>query len=394
MMLLRAPPLSVYVHLPWCVRKCPYCDFNSHTAPADLPQAHYVDCLIADLDLDIQWTQGALAGREVSSIFFGGGTPSLFAPEQIARIMEGIRARLSLTQDVEVTMEANPGTIEHGRFTGYRNAGVTRVSLGVQSFDDIQLHRLGRIHSGAQVFDAVAELRAANFENFNLDLMYGLPEQDIDAALADLSAAIALKPAHLSHYQLTLEPGTVFFHRPPPLPDDETLWRMQERCQSHLREFGYQQYEVSAYAQAGQQCRHNRNYWEFGDYIGIGAGGHGKITDVAKGGIWRTARMKQPREYLSSTSDLRLIERKMIPTAELPFEFMLNALRLRSGFSIAQFERSTGLSRAALTPCLDKAMRRGLLVAAMVDSTFQTTELGWRFLTDLQSLFLAEERAR
>ena len=381
---LIAPPLSIYVHLPWCVRKCPYCDFNSHAAPPDLPQARYIDCLLEDLRCDSSWSDG----REVQSIFFGGGTPSLFAPEQIDRFLCGVRRCVALAADVEVTMEANPGTIEHGRFAGYRAAGVTRVSLGVQSFDDAQLQRLGRIHSCAQIEQAVTELRTAGFDNFNLDLMYGLPQQSVAEALRDLKDALALRPTHISHYQLTLEPGTVFYHRPPPLPDEDTTWAMQTQCQAMLADNGYRQYEVSAYALPDRQCRHNLNYWQFGDYLGLGAGAHGKWTDAKAGRIWRTVRCKQPRDYLQTESGARIAERTVIPASELSFEFMLNALRLRAGFTVAHFRSTTGLEEEALMPTLVEARQRKLLMETQ-PGTWKPTELGSRFLNDLQSLFLA-----
>jgi putative oxygen-independent coproporphyrinogen III oxidase len=381
-----APPLSIYVHLPWCVRKCPYCDFNSHVAPPDLPQARYIDWLLQDLDHDLQW----VAERQVHSVFFGGGTPSLFAPEQINRFLQGLRARIPHGGDAEVTMEANPGTIEHGRFTGYRDAGVTRISLGVQTFNDAQLQRLGRIHSSAQVHTAVDELRAAGFDNFNLDLMYALPEQTLAQALHDVEQAIALRPAHVSHYQLTLEPGTVFFHQPPPLPDDDTAWSMQLECQSLLAAQGYQHYEVSAYAQAGRQCRHNVNYWQFGDYLGLGAGAHGKVTRVndEANRVLRTVRAKQPREYLSIEDPARRITECLgVRATQLPFEFMLNALRLCDGFSLQQFTQRTGLDAATITSTLSDAEARGLLRESRADY-WQATELGQRFLNDTQALFL------
>ena len=383
---MAAPPLSIYVHLPWCVRKCPYCDFNSHVAPPELPQAKYVDWLLQDLDCDLQqhYFQND-GGREVVSIFFGGGTPSLFAPDEIARLLHGFKARIEHAADVEVTMEANPGTIEHGRFAGYREAGVTRISLGVQSFNDTHLQRLGRIHQSEHVFKAVDELRAAGFDNFNLDLMYALPEQTLEQALSDIEQAIALQPAHISHYQLTLEPGTVFYHQPPPLPDDDTAWSMQHECQSRLAAQGYEHYEVSAYARAGRQCRHNLNYWSFGDYMGLGAGAHGKLTSPTQ--IVRTVRRKQPREYLATATPVsRLSDTAAVTAAQLPFEFMLNALRLRAGFGAEEFTSRTGLSIAAIEAPLREATARGLLSNG--SDRWQATELGQRFLNDLQTLFL------
>jgi oxygen-independent coproporphyrinogen-3 oxidase len=379
--MLTSPPLALYVHLPWCVRKCPYCDFNSHQAPPLVPQAQYVDALLEDLELDASHT----IGRRAASVFFGGGTPSLFSPDEIARFLAGVRARIELDADAEITLEANPGTIEHGRFSGYRDAGVNRISLGVQSFSDAHLQALGRIHGAAEIARSVDELRAAGLDNFNLDLMYGLPGQTLAEALADLDAAIALAPAHLSHYQLTLEPGTVFYHRPPPLPDAEATWEMQVECQGRLAHAGYAQYEVSAYAQPARQCRHNLNYWRFGDYIGVGAGAHGKLTRGRT--IERTVRVKQPREYLARAGESRVAERFAVDAGELPFEFMLNALRLNAGFDRADFEQRTGLALEAISAALALAERRGLLERVAAEH-WRPTEFGRRFLNDLQAMFL------
>ena len=415
--MLQLPPLSLYVHMPWCVRKCPYCDFNSHAAPEHIPQDAYVDALLQDLDQDLT----AVQGRSLRSIFFGGGTPSLFGPDAIARLLEGVHARIALDAAVEVTMEANPGTIEHGRFAAYRTAGVNRISLGAQSFDDGHLRALGRIHGAADVVRAVHELHTAGIDNFNLDLMYGLPAQTPEQALADLDAALALAPAHISHYQLTLEPGTVFYHRPPPLPEPDSIWEMQLRCQQRLAEHGYVQYEVSAYARSRRQSRHNLNYWEFGDYIGIGAGAHGKLSSVGEApAVVRSARVRQPRVYLSSRPQDRVVERRAVATQDLPFEYMLNALRLVDGFEEADFEARTGLPFSVIEPTVSAAVRRGLLEggpatpARAPDSASRTrgpgvqgwtadgaqrpavpasrhwraTELGQRFLNDLQQMFL------
>lgn len=380
------PPLALYVHLPWCVRKCPYCDFNSHAASAQIPQARYVDALLEDVRLEAPWAQG----RKLASIFFGGGTPSLFSPEEIARFLTGAQAIVGFERNIEITLEANPGTIEHGRFAGYRDAGVTRVSLGAQSFSDEHLRTLGRIHGAGDVVRAVEELRRAELDNFNLDLMYGLPAQTFEQALADVDAAIALGPAHISHYQLTLEPGTVFYHRPPPLPDDEETWRMQLACQARLAHHGYAQYEVSAYAQGNRQCVHNLNYWRYGDYLGVGAGAHGKY--MHDGAITRTVRAKQPSDYLGRTPTERVIERTAIASDELPFEFMLNALRLNDGFSRADFEARTGLSIAAIAEQIRAGQRRGLLEACAA-THWRPTDFGRRFLNDLQAMFLPSQRA-
>ena len=385
-MSLRLPPLSLYVHMPWCVRKCPYCDFNSHVAPEQVPQARYIDALLEDLQLDLS----AIRQRELTSIFFGGGTPSLFAPEQIGRLLSGVRQHIAFATDIEITLEANPGTIEHGRFSGYREAGVNRVSLGAQTFNEEQLRLLGRIHGGGDIARAVDELRQAGIDNFNLDLMYGLPAQALADALADVQSAIDLQPAHISHYQLTLEPGTVFYHRPPPLPDPDDSWQMQIDCQEILAAHGYEQYEVSAYARAGRRSRHNLNYWSFGDYIGIGAGAHGKLTMPANGGaIIRTTRVKQPREYLARDMAGRVSERRVVPSDDLPFEFMLNALRLMEGFDETSFENWTGRPFATVAKTIADAQRQGLLEQD-APAHWRATARGQRFLNDLQALFLPD----
>jgi putative oxygen-independent coproporphyrinogen III oxidase len=371
-------PIAIYVHLPWCVRKCPYCDFNSHASPGRIPETEYVAALLADLDGDLDLA----AGRRVTSVFFGGGTPSLFGVEAIASLIDGLARRLPFAADAEITMEANPGTVEHGRFAGYALAGVNRVSLGAQSFDAKQLAVLGRIHGPGEIGDAVAELVAAGIANFNLDLMYGLPGQALEGALSDVAAAIALGPAHLSHYQLTLEPGTAFFHRPPSLPADERTFEMQLECQQLLADHGYAQYEVSAYARPGRQCRHNLAYWRFGDYLGIGAGAHGKVT--VAGETIRTEKSRSPRAYLEARG--RAGTRRAVAQAELPFEYMLNALRLAEGFRPADFERATGLSMETIRPTIESLEARGLF--ARGDGVLRPTEFGFRFLNDVQAAFL------
>ncbi len=371
-------PIAIYVHLPWCVRKCPYCDFNSHVRPERLPEAEYVAALLADLDGDLDLA----SGRTVSSVFLGGGTPSLFGVAAVASLIEGLAARLPFASDAEVTMEANPGTVEHGRFAGYAAAGVNRVSLGAQSFDAAALSALGRIHGPGEIEAAVAELVTAGLDNFNLDLMYGLPGQSPEGALSDVGAALALSPAHVSHYQLTLEPGTAFFHRPPPLPDDERIFEMQLECQRLLASRGYAQYEVSAYARPGCQCRHNLNYWRFGDYLGIGAGAHGKVTTAS--GIVRTEKARSPRAYLEAAG--RSGVRRGVPPPELPFEYMLNGLRLTEGFRPADFERATELSMESILPTIAALEARGLIASA--GGRLRPTELGFRFLNDVLSAFL------
>jgi oxygen-independent coproporphyrinogen-3 oxidase len=392
-MVTALPPLALYVHMPWCVRKCPYCDFNSHVAPESIPQQQYIDALIEDLVIDA----AAAQGRTLVSVFFGGGTPSLFAPEQVGRLLEAARAQVPFAPDAEITLEANPGTIEHGRFSGYRDAGINRVSLGAQTFDAVHLQTLGRIHGSGDIARAVEEVVRAGIENFNLDLMYGLPAQTGRQALADLDAALALDPAHLSHYQLTLEPGTVFYHRPPPLPDSEAIWQMQLDCQERLAARGYEHYEVSAYARAGRRSRHNLNYWQFGDYIGIGAGAHGKLTWLAdderrRSAIVRSARIKQPREFLRRAAAERISDRFEVASAELPFEYMLNVLRLSDEFAEAEYEARTGLAFAAVAPAVAEAERKGLLQRAGV-GRWRVTDLGQRFLNDLQALFLPSGQA-
>jgi oxygen-independent coproporphyrinogen-3 oxidase len=374
-------PLAVYVHLPWCVSKCPYCDFNSHAAPADLPEDAYVAALLDDLtgDLDLA------AGRPVESVFFGGGTPSLFSAKAIARILAGIGSALPLRPDAEVTLEANPGTVEHGRFEDYARAGVNRVSLGAQSFSAPRLRSLGRIHTPGDTEAAVRELERAGIDNFNLDLMYALPGQDVEAALADLRSALSLGPAHLSHYQLTLEPGTPFFHRPPPLPDDDLALEMQVACQAELDAAGFGQYEVSAYARTGRRCRHNLAYWTFGDYLGLGAGAHGKLT-TPEGVVYRTEKPRMPRDYMAKAAGGGAAARRPVAGDELPFEWALNALRLTEGSTLASFEETTGLPAGVLDPVADSLRRRGLLDTA--DGRLRATPLGLRFLNDVQAAFL------
>jgi oxygen-independent coproporphyrinogen-3 oxidase len=379
------PPLALYVHLPWCVRKCPYCDFNSHVVPAaGLPERAYLAALLDDLE----YAARDCAGRELVSVFFGGGTPSLFAAESIGRILERAGSLFRAAPDLEVTLEANPGTVERGRFGDYRAAGVPRVSLGAQSFDDGRLAALGRIHSSRETHAAVAELHAAALDNFNLDLMYALPQQTLEGALRDLEQALGLEPAHVSHYQLTLEAGTVFERRPPPLPDEEAAFAMQEACASRLAAAGFRQYEVSAWAAPGRECRHNLNYWRFGDYLGIGAGAHGKLTDPLAGAVVRTARVRQPGRYLAATTPAaRVEETRRVGAEDVAFEFFLNVLRLVDGFDAAGFESRTGLSWASVAGPVAAAESRGLL-REHAPGRWVPTPLGRRFLNDLQALFL------
>jgi oxygen-independent coproporphyrinogen-3 oxidase len=381
------------------VRKCPYCDFNSHGLRAPMPERDYVAALMADLDGDLRDFGEVLAGREVTSVFFGGGTPSLFAPESIAAILDGAAARIGFARECEVTLETNPGTVEHGRFDGYLEAGVNRISFGVQSFDDDKLVALGRIHSAHEAEAAVRLARDAGFANINLDLMYALPRQTLEDALADIERAIALQPTHISHYQLTLEPGTPFAKRPPPLPDHDAAWDMQEACQARLAAANFAQYEVSAYAQPGRRCRHNLNYWGFGDYLGIGAGAHGKISGAADGRVQhpetsglrvsRRSKVRSPRAYLANSANAQRIggEERVAPE-QLPFEFMLNALRLNDGVAPGDFPARTGLPFAAIETDVNEARRRGWLVGA--GERLQPTELGRRFLNDLIASFLPQ----
>ena len=379
-----SPPLSLYVHLPWCVRKCPYCDFNSYTAGAAPPKSRYLDALRKDLELESERVQE----RQLISVFLGGGTPSFFSPAEISRILDTVTARFRLAADAEITMEANPGTVECGAPAGYRAAGVNRLSIGVQSFSPSMLTVLGRIHTPADVYRAVDEARRAGFDRLNLDLMYALPGQDVAGALADLREALALEPEHLSWYQLTLEPNTVFHARPPSgLPDDELAADIQEAGRALLGSRGYENYEVSAYAREGARSRHNFNYWTFGDYVAAGAGAHGKLTTGA--GVHRYAKPANPFSYMEDTErrDLATPLGPALPAEERLFEFMLNGLRLPAGFDEALFEERTGLGAGALSARAAGAVRRGLLERSN-GGRWRPTGLGARFLNDLQAEFL------
>ena len=385
-MSLIAPPLSLYVHMPWCVRKCPYCDFNSHGVRGTPAYADYVDALLADLDADLRDFGASVDGRRIHSVFFGGGTPSLFAPELVGRFLDGARERLPFAHDAEVTLETNPGTVEHGRFDGYLAAGVNRISFGVQSFDNEKLHRLGRIHSAHEAADAVRQAQDAGIDNINIDLMYALPEQTLEGALDDVDRAVALAPTHVSHYQLTLEPNTAFAANPPPLPDDDAAWAIQEACEARLASAGYGQYEVSAYALPGRRCAHNLNYWRFGDYLGIGAGAHGKVSDAA--GVRRRWKTRLPAAYLASAGQAtRIGGDSIVEAGDLPFEYMLNALRLIDGVPMADFAERTGLPPETIAVAMAGCVARGWLVA---DPTqLKTTPLGQRFLNDVIEAFMA-----
>jgi oxygen-independent coproporphyrinogen-3 oxidase len=380
---VKPPPLSLYVHLPWCVRKCPYCDFNSHTAGEDAPLQRYVDALLADLEHEAE----RAGGRRIETVFLGGGTPSLFSADQIARLLSHVRTRCRLAEDAEITMEANPGTVECGDPAGYRAAGVNRLSIGGQSLNDEFLRKLGRIHSSDDIKKAVHAAQAAGFDNLNIDLMHGLPGQSVEAALDDISAAIALGPTHISWYQLTLEPNTVFFARPPAgLPDDDKAFEIQDQGQALLASGGFSQYEVSAYARDSRACRHNRNYWQFGDYLAVGAGSHGKITSPT--GVYRYVKPANPLQYMKDVeTGEQLGAPKAIPADELVFEFMLNALRLSEGFSESLFCDRTGRSADEIARIMRSAVEKGLVLRDN-ESCWRPTELGRRFLNDLQAEFL------
>jgi putative oxygen-independent coproporphyrinogen III oxidase len=376
------PPLSLYVHLPWCLKKCPYCDFNSHAAPGAgaLPEARYLDALRADLEaaLPLVW------GRPVQTVFIGGGTPSLFSPASIDQLLGDIRALLPLAAGAEITLEANPGTFEKDRFRAYRAAGVTRLSVGVQSFNDTHLAALGRVHDGAQARAAVEEAAQA-FDTFNLDLMYALPGQDIAALDADLDIALALAPPHLSIYHLTIEPNTVFAKYPPVVPEDDLAYAMLDRITERTAAVGLQRYEISAYARASHECAHNLNYWQFGDYLGIGAGAHSKLSFAHR--VVRQTRFRDPALYMErALSGNAVAQDTDVRRADLAFEYMLNALRLRGGFALQDFVERTGQSVASIAPALDKAEAQGLIARDMVH--VRPTERGFDFLSNLQELFL------
>ncbi|QNH07187.1 radical SAM family heme chaperone HemW [Pseudomonas sp. B11D7D] len=375
------PPLALYIHIPWCVRKCPYCDFNSHAAGPMLPEEEYVDALLADLDIDLQHAHS----RPLTSIFFGGGTPSLFSDRALGRLLEGVERRIAFAPDIEITLEANPGTFEQAKFKGYRSLGINRLSIGVQSFQEAKLKALGRIHNGDEAIRAADMARAADFDNFNLDLMHGLPEQSIEDALFDLRTAIAQAPTHLSWYQLTMEPNTVFWSQPPELPEDDLLWDIQEAGQALLAAEGYAQYEVSAYAQPGKQARHNLNYWTFGDFLGIGAGAHAKLS-TPDGRILRTWKTRLPKDYLDPAKAFQAGER-LLQADELPFEFLMNVLRLSEGAPAELFSQRTGLPLQQLEQARREAERLGLLQAD--DTRLVATAKGQLFLNDLLQQFLA-----
>ena len=374
------PPLSLYIHVPWCVRKCPYCDFNSHTSPQSLPEKAYVAALIADLQADLAWVQG----RKIGSVFIGGGTPSLFSGQTYQDLFTQLRQHLDFSSDCEVTLEANPATVEHDNFEGYLAAGINRLSLGVQSFNPTHLQTLGRIHSQQDAFNAIQLAKTAGFSNFNLDLMHGLPQQDLSQAIEDIDCALSFNPTHLSWYQLTIEPNTAFYRQPPALPDDDILWAIQEAGQQKLAQAGFQQYEVSAYSQQ-RPSKHNLNYWQFGDYLAIGAGAHGKVTTPE--GIFRYRKTRLPKDYLASApqQQARLGLEKIV-TEDLYFEFMMNALRLKNGVPIDYFEQRTGLAWADLLTQIQPALNKQWLTIS--NEHIKCTDLGFNYLNDVLSLFL------
>ena len=376
----QLPPLALYVHIPWCVRKCPYCDFNSHAAGPNLPEEAYVDALLADLDSDLQQAYG----RPLTSIFFGGGTPSLFSAKALGRLLEGVERRIPFAGDIEITLEANPGTFEQEKFAAYRRLGINRLSIGVQSFQAEKLKALGRIHDGDEAVRAADMARAAGFDDFNLDLMHGLPDQSLEDALGDLRIAIAQAPTHLSWYQLTVEPNTVFWNQPPVLPEDDTLWDIQEAGQALLAEHGYAQYEVSAYAQPERMARHNLNYWTFGDFLGIGAGAHGKLS-TPDGGISRTWKTRLPKDYLDPAKQYSAGER-VLTVDELPFEFLINVLRLSDGCAAELFSQRTGLPLEHLAEARAQVEQRGMLHKD--PRRLAATREGQLFLNDLLQYFL------
>ncbi len=394
---ITLPPLSLYIHVPWCVRKCPYCDFNSHEikshkADGIIPETEYVQALLDDLEADLAYVQG----REIQTIFIGGGTPSLLSIKAFATLLTGLQKKVTFVKDIEITMEANPGTFEAEKFAGYRKLGINRLSIGVQSFADKQLKHLGRIHDGQQAISAINMAKAAGFDNFNIDLMHGLPDQSQAQALADIQQAIDLGPTHLSWYQLTIEPNTEFFKRPPVLPEDETLWDIQEAGQALLAKHGFVQYEVSAYAQAGKQAQHNLNYWQFGDYLGIGAGAHGKVTDLINSpesltasAVFRTWKTRAPKDFLNAathSSKKFLAGKESIQNEDLGLEFLMNALRLQEGFDLELFEQRTGYSLNTIAEGIQQAIDKGLL--EQEGNQIKTSAKGSLFLNEILAFFM------
>lgn len=374
-------PLSLYIHIPWCVRKCPYCDFNSHAMRDGFPETDYVAALINDLDMQLP----RIEGRQIVSIFFGGGTPSLFSPEAIEKILTGVCQRLSFAPNIEITLEANPGTVDEKRFSGFRRAGINRLSIGIQSLQDEKLKALGRIHLGDDARRAIDTAKKVGFDNFNLDFMHGLPGQTITDALYDLQDALSFAPPHLSWYQLTIEPNTFFHFQPPQLPPDETLWEIQEQGNETLNRAGLFSYEISAFAKKNHECKHNQNYWQFGDYLGIGAGAHSKITDFEKNIVVRHSQIKNPRDYLNSEKRL-IINEQIVSTDDICFEFMMNALRLTNGVPANLFIERTGLPLSTIKNKLSYAKEKKWMIDD--ENTLAATTFGQRFLNDVIGLFL------
>ncbi len=381
------PPLGLYIHFPWCIEKCPYCDFNSHAVKTATPFDEYIDCLILDLENELPnvW------GRSITSIFMGGGTPSLFPAEAIECLIQALRARLNISPNIEITLEANPGTVDQKQFSGYRHAGINRLSMGIQSFNDDMLKKLGRIHNSAQAINAIEAAQKAGFDNFNLDLMFGLPDQSIEQMQYDLQTAIDFQPTHLSHYQLTIEPNTLFATKPPRLPQDDALWEMTQCAHNMLDDNQYAQYEVSAFAKQNsiidRRCQHNLNYWQFGDYLGIGAGAHQKISFTNEQKIKRCFKQKQPKNYMQQVkNNSHVFDHKTLSDNDIVFEFMLNALRLSQGFNIDTFIESTGLDVSIIQPQLVIAKEKNWLIQN--GNTIKPTDSGMQYLNDVISLFL------
>lgn len=379
-MIIPLPPLSLYVHIPWCIKKCPYCDFNSHAVKADIPETEYIDALLNDLAKDLQIYN---ITRPINSIFIGGGTPSLFSAESLDRLLRGIEQQITLEDGLEITLEANPGTFESHKFAEFRALGINRLSIGIQSFNDDLLKKLGRVHSAQEAIVAAGIAHQAGFENFNIDLMFGLPGGSADSSKKDVTTAISLNPAHISLYQLTLEPNTYFHKFPPKLPNDDLIFAMQNACQKLLADHGYQHYEISAYSRPGSQCRHNLNYWQFGDYLGIGAGAHGKITQgLAR--ITRCFKPRSPEQYLGDTH--KGGGTCMISQDELPLEFIMNHLRLKQGFTPATYQATTGLAVDTLEPALSDCLKQGLIIQQ--GNYYLCSEKGWNFLDSILEKFM------
>ncbi|MCK5888425.1 MAG: radical SAM family heme chaperone HemW [Methylococcales bacterium] len=372
--------LGLYIHIPWCIKKCPYCDFNSHAVKSNTPEDQYIATLLNDLQQDLELLEGV---QNISSIFIGGGTPSLFSAQSFDVLLKGIAALVSVDKNVEITLEANPGTFESQKFIDYRKVGINRLSIGIQSFNDLHLKKLGRVHSSSEALTAVEIAQKAGFDNVNLDLMFGLPDQSNAEMLTDMKTAIGLNPSHLSFYQLTLEPNTYFYQFPPQLPQDDLIYEGQVQCQTLLAESGYQQYEISAYAQEGRACQHNLNYWGFGDYLGVGAGAHGKLS-TSKHHRVRTFKSKSPEQYLNHR------ERSVTPikAVDLPLEYVMNQLRLKAGFSLEHYQQTTGLMSATLEPALSQCIQKGLLIKE--GRLCRCTEKGWNFIDDILGAFVGE----